>query len=92
MVGEIPDEKVPGSDPGRADADGTPALLFEDVQPADDYGTELNCPVYGYGFSHDGVPFIVAYIVMDEAAADDTKRAEMKGYVDEMVNTVRAAQ
>lgn len=73
-------------------ADGTPALLFEDVQPADDYGTELNCPVYGYGFSHDGVPFIVAYIVMDEAAADDAKRAEMKGYVDEMVNTVRAAQ
>lgn len=66
--------------------------LFEDVQPADDYGTELNCPVYGYGFSHDGVPFIVAYIVMDEAAADDAKRAEMKGYVDEMVNTVRAAQ
>lgn len=92
MVGEIPDEKVPGFDPGRADADGTPALLFEDVQPADDYGTELNCPVYGYGFSHDGVPFIVAYIVMDEAAADDAKRAEMKGYVDEMVNTVRAAQ
>lgn len=92
MVGEIPDEKVPGSDPGRTDADGTPALLFEDVQPADDYGTELNCPVYGYGFSHDGVPFIVAYIVMDEAAADDAKRADMKGYVDEMVNTVRAAQ
>lgn len=92
MVGEIPDEKVPGSDPGRADADGTPALLFEDVQPADDYGTELNCPVYGYGSSHDGVPFIVAYIVMDEAAADDPKRAEMKGYVDEMVNTVRTAQ
>lgn len=92
MVGEIPDEKVPGSDPGRANADGTPTLLFEDVQPADDYGTELNCPVYGYGFSHDGVPFIVAYIVMDEAAADDAKRAEMKGYVDEMVNTVRAAQ
>lgn len=29
---------------------------------------------------------------MDEAAADDAKRAEMKGYVDEMVNTVRAAQ
>lgn len=71
---------------------GNTALLFEDVQPADDYGTELNCPVYGYGFSHDGVPFIMAYIVMDEAAADDAKRAEMKGYVDEMVNTVRAAQ
>lgn len=46
---------------------------------------------YGCGFSHDGVPFIVAYIVM-EAAADETKCAEMKGYVDEMVNTVRAAQ
>lgn len=72
--------------------DGSPALLFEDVQPADDYGTELNCPVYGYGFSHDGVPFIVAYIVMDEAAADDATCAEMKGYVDEMVSTVRAAQ
>ena len=26
------------------------------------------------------------------AAADETKCAEMKGYVDEMVNTVRAAQ
>ena len=46
---------------------------------------------YGCGFSHDGVPFIVAYIVM-EAAADETKCAEMKGYVDEMMNTVRAAQ
>lgn len=73
-------------------ADGSPALLFEDVQPADDYGTALSCPIYGYGFSHDGVPFIVAYIVMDETAADDAKCAEMKGYVDEMVNTVRAAQ
>lgn len=73
-------------------ADGSPALRFEDVQPADDYGTELNCPVYGYGFLMGDVPFIVAYIVMDEAAADDAKRAEMKGYVDEMVNTVRAAQ
>lgn len=72
--------------------DGSPALLFEDVQPADDYGTELNCPIYGYGFSHDGVPFIVAYIVMDETAADEAKCAEMKGYVDEMVSTVRAAQ
>ena len=73
-------------------ADGTPALRFEDVQPADDYGTGLNCPVYGYGFLVGDVPFIVAYIVMDEAAADDAKCAEMKGYVDEMVNTVRAAQ
>ena len=43
-------------------------------------------------FNHDGVPFIIAYIVMDESAADDAKRAEMKDYVDEMVNTVRAAQ
>ena len=73
-------------------ADGTPALRFEDIQPADDYGTELNCPVYGYGFLVGDVPFIVACIVMDEAAADDAKCAEMKGYVDEMVNTVRAAQ
>ena len=38
-------------------ADGTAALLFEDIQHA-----------------------------------DDTKRTEMQGYVDEMVNTVRAAQ
>lgn len=73
-------------------ADGSPALLFEDIQHADDYGTELNCPVYGYGFIYNGTPFIVSYIVMDEAAADDAKRAEMQGYVDEMVNTVRAAQ
>lgn len=73
-------------------ADGSAALLFNGIQPADDYGTELNCPVYGYGFSHDGVPFIVAYIVMDESAADDAKCAEMKGYVDEMINTVRTAQ
>ena len=72
-------------------AKGSPALRFEDVQPADDYGTELSCPVYGYGFLVGDVPFIVAYIVMDEAA-DDAKCAEMKGYVDEMVNTVRAAQ
>ena len=72
-------------------ADGSSALLFEDVQPANDYGTELNCPVYGYGFTHDGVPFIVAYIVMNETAADDAKLAEMKSYVDEMVNTVRTA-
>ena len=73
-------------------ADGTPALLFNDVQPAEDYGTELSCPVYGYGFRHDGVPFIIAYIVMNDSAVDDAKRAEMQGYVDEMVNTVRAAQ
>ncbi len=73
-------------------ADGSAALLFDGIQTADDYGTELNCPIYGYGFSCDGVPFIVAYIVMDESAADDAKRAEMKGYVDEMINTVRAAQ
>ena len=73
-------------------ADGSSALRFEDVQPADDYGTELNCPIYGYGFTHDGVPFIVACIVMNEAAVDDAKLTEMKGYVDEMVNTVRAAQ
>lgn len=51
----------------------------------------LTAALCGCGFSHDGVPFIVAYIVM-EAAADETKCAEMKGYVDEMVNTVRAAQ
>ena len=73
-------------------ADGSSALRFEDVQPADDSGTELNCPVYGYGFNYDGVPFIVAYIVMDEAAANNAKRDEMKDYVDEMVNTLRAAQ
>lgn len=51
----------------------------------------LTAALCGCGFSHDGVPFIVAYIVM-EAAADETKCAEMKDYVDEMVNTVRAAQ
>ncbi len=73
-------------------ANGSSALRFSDVQTADDYGTALNCPVYGYGFNYDGVPFIVAYIVMDEAAVDDAKRDEMKGYVDEMVNTLRAAQ
>ena len=73
-------------------SNGSTALRFSGIQPADDYGTELNCPVYGYGFYHDGVPFIIAYIVMDESAADDAKRAEMKDYVDEMVNTVRAAQ
>lgn len=73
-------------------ADGTAALLFEDIQHTDDYGTELNCPVYGYGFIYNGAPFNVSYIVMDEAAADDTKRTEMQSHVDEMVNTVRAAQ
>ena len=73
-------------------ADGSAALLFEGVQKAEDYGTELSCPIYGYGFSHDGVPFIMAYIVMDESAADDAKRDEMKYYVDEMVNTVRTAK
>lgn len=73
-------------------ADGSPALLFNATQTADDYGTALSCPIYGYGFSHDGVPFIVAYIVMNESAADSAKRAEMKGYVDEMANTVRTVQ
>lgn len=29
---------------------------------------------------------------MDEAAANNAKRDEMKDYVDEMVNTLRAAQ
>lgn len=47
---------------------------------------------YGYSFSHDGVPFIVAYIVVYESAADSAKRTEMKGYVDDMINTVRTAQ
>ena len=73
-------------------ADGSAALHFSGIQSADDYGTALNCPIYGYAFSHDGVPFIVAYIVMDESAADDAKQTEMKGYVDEMINTVRTAQ
>lgn len=73
-------------------ADGTAALLLEDIQHADGYDTELNCPVYGYGFIYNGAPFIVSYIVMVEAAVDDAKRTEMQGYVDEMVNTVRAAQ
>ncbi len=72
-------------------ADGSAALRFEDVQPADDYGTELNCPVYGYGFRCNDTPFIVAAIVINESAVDDAKRAEMNGYVDEMVDTVRAA-
>lgn len=63
-------------------ADGSDALLFNDIQPADDYGTGLNCPVYGYGLSCDSVPFIVAYIVMDESAVDDAKCTEMKGYVE----------
>ena len=43
-------------------ADGTPAL---------------DRPVYGYGFFYDGVPFIVAYIVIDDDAADEAKRTEM---------------
>ena len=73
-------------------ADGSPVLLFNATQTADDYGTALSCPIYGYGFSHDGVPFIVAYIGMNESAADSAKRAEMKGYIDEMANTVRAVQ
>jgi len=68
---------------------GVAALRFEGMQSADDYGTELKCPVYGYCFKHNGIPFIVAYIVMNESSADDAKRAEMKGYVDEMINTVR---
>ncbi len=85
-------EEIPPKTDKVTLANGSPALRFQDVQPADDYGTKLSCPVYGYGFFHDGVPFIVAYIVMDETAADDAKQAEMKGYVDAMVNTVRTAQ
>lgn len=73
-------------------ADGTPALFFEDMQPANDYGTETSFPVYGYSFNCDGFTFIIACIVTDDAAADDAKRAEMQGYVDEMVYTVKAAQ
>lgn len=73
-------------------ADGSTALQFDGLQPADDYGTEMSCPIYGYGFSHEGVPFIVAYIVMKESSADEAKRAEMQRYVDAMVNTVRTAQ
>lgn len=73
-------------------ADGTPALLFDDSQPANDYGTEAEFPVYGYSFIRDGFTFIVAYIVTDEAAADDAKRTEMQGYVYDMAASVRAAQ
>ena len=72
--------------------DGTAALRFEGNQSADDYGTEMSCPIYGYGFSFNGMPFIIASIVMDEAEADSAKQAEMKGYVDEMINTVSAQQ
>ena len=93
-----PDASEPGSDTGNSgnavvttNLPGTFEIAATDphyIIATPDWHAE-SC---GYGFSHDGVPFIVAYIVMDEAAADDTQRAEMKGYVDEMVNTVRAAQ
>ncbi len=73
-------------------ANGSTALHFDGIQSADDYGTELNCPIYGYGFTYNGVPFIVACIVMKESAVDDAKLAEMKGYVDDMASTVRAAE
>ena len=72
-------------------ADGSAAQCFSGTQTADDYGAALNCHIYGYAFRHDGMPFIVAYIVMDESADDDAKQTEVKGYVDEMINTVRAA-
>ena len=72
--------------------DGTPALRFEGNQSADEYGTKLSFPVYGYGFICDGMPFIIASVVMDESEADSAKQAEMKGYVDEMINTVHVQQ
>lgn len=73
-------------------ADGTPALCFEEVQPADDYGTELSCPVYGYAFRCGDTPFIVASVVMNGDAVDDAKRAEMQGYVVQMAESVRATE
>ena len=85
-------EFIPDSTTEGTLSDGSSALRFEGVQSADDYGTELNCPVYGYSFRHNGTPFIVACIVMNESAADAAKIAEMKGYVNEMVNTVRTAK
>lgn len=68
---------------------GAEAIKFEGKQPANDYGTESEYYIYGYGFVFNDVPMIVSYVVTDESAVDDAKKAELAGYVDEMIQTVR---
>ncbi len=70
-------------------ADDVKALKFDDNAPVNDYGTETTFPVYGYAFSYDDYPIIVLSIITNESNVDDAKRAEINGYVDEMVQTIR---
>lgn len=68
---------------------GVNAIKFEGKQPVKAYGTETEYYVYGYSFVFKDVPVIVGYVIEDESKVDDAKRAELKDYVDKMVQTVR---
>ncbi len=71
---------------------GKAAVKFTGIQHRDDYGTVSECPVYGYCTLCDDAPVIVCYLLFNEEAVDDATRAELAGYVDEMINTVRICE
>lgn len=71
---------------------GKQAIKFTGTQNQDDYGTVTDCPVYGYCVLFEDVPVIVSYVLFDADKVDDGTLDEIKGYVDEMVNTIRAGE
>lgn len=69
---------------------GAEAVKFEGIQEYDDYGTVGSYHVYGYGFVYNGYTVIASYIAnAAEGKVDDAKKAELAGYVDEMIHTIR---
>lgn len=69
---------------------GAEAVKFEGIQEYDDYGTAGAYYVYGYGFVYNDYTMIVSYVADNEdGVVDDAKKAELAGYVDEMIHTIR---
>ena len=63
------------------------ALKFECDSPnEDDYKDTIHQS--GYGFVFNDMPIIVFYSASNNKV-DDAKKAELQGYIDEMIQTVR---
>lgn len=67
---------------------GAEAIKFEGKQEFDEYGTPGSYDVYGYAFVYNGYTMIVSYAAQNDKV-DDAKKAELAGYVDEMIHTIR---
>ena len=66
---------------------GVEALKFECDSPSDDdYKDTIHQS--GYGFVFNDMPIIVFYSASNNKV-DDAKKAELQGYIDEMIQTVR---